>query len=323
MKRFMLSLVLMILGVLVLNIVLYQFIELPMVAKVERVADAGVDVVFLGDSCVVEVAPEDVDLRNLSDMLDDKLSELDVVSLANYAFHGELFEGISGALARGKEQPSVVLIPVNLRSFSPSWDLRPEYQFEKMKHILRYRNVLGRSLVQPLVVFKWIDLNPITQGEYEATPLFFAGESLGLISDAELPKSSYEDEKEFYRKQFLGLYGYTLVEEHRKLQGIVESVRILEEADIVPIVYVTPLDHEGALRYGGEALLDRIRGNVNIVAASLTRASVPLYDFSDSFDSEVFCYEETVHEHLNEAGRLEFSEILMGLTLEKLEPSRL
>lgn len=315
MKKLLLHIATLVAGIIFLHASLFVLLDEPgmppMFRSLDRVRAEEPDVIYLGDSCVLDSAPDDSDRRSLYTMLDDKLDGTRVASAAHNAYHGELFSGISSFICQGEAKPSAVIIPVNLRSFSTSWDRTPGYQFEKMRYLLNCSSWWGRSWLRPLIVFNYIDLIPITQEEYEKFPMVIEGEVRGTAANFGGSLEDYDSEDAYFRDHFLSIYGETLVAEHRKLQGIVQSVRVLKEHGIRPIVYITPLDYQSADRYAGPLLLERVDKNSAIVEDCLRAEGVEVINLSRALPSDSFCYDTMVHEHLDQQGREFVSDVLV------------
>lgn len=175
--------------------------------------------------------------------------------------------------------------------------------------------------MRPLIAFKYLDLIPITQAEFEGMPVIIEGELLGSVADFERLPLDDENHHEYFRRQFLYVYGQTLEPDHRKLQGIVESVRLLNESGIQPIVYVTPIDHQSAERYAGTELLERVENNIDVIRGVLDAEGVELLDWSSDLNPKAFCYTYAVHEHLGQQARYTVAERLAELIENKRAPN--
>lgn len=90
--------------------------------------------------------------------------------------------------------------------------------------------------------------------------------------------------------------------EHRKLQGILGAIKVLQEKGIEFVVYVTPIDHEGVAKFMRERLLGQVRENIGVGREVLAETGVDVHDFSEALGSEAFCYGYTIHEHLDAKG---------------------
>jgi hypothetical protein len=274
----------------------------PMAKQLQDHIESGVDVVYFGDSSVKDIAPDDSDTRNLVAMLDDALTGHSVGNMAEYASSAEIFEGYSALLSASPDPPRVVVFPINLRSFSPTWDLRPEYQFEKLKYVLRHPNVLAWATLRPMILFRAIDLIPISQAEFEASPVYFGTQPAGVVRDYEQGMLD-ESSADYFRKQFLYRYAYPLNAEHRKLKALAATVRNLQDSGIAPIVYITPIDYYGGLNLSGDLFEKLIEKNIDVISDKLAAEGITILDLSRKLQPDSFCYEMSIHEHLDQDGR--------------------
>lgn len=274
----------------------------PEIFEIEALLEEGVDVVYFGDSTTIDIAPDDADIRSLPEMVDDALPEQRVGRIAHYAYHGEVYEGYSRVLAESDSPPVTAIIPISMRAFSPAWDLRPDWQFEKEKFLLQHRAMWSRIVLKPLTVFRYVDVAPISREEFEATVVYFGENAAGHVRDYE---GSWDGEspEAYFQGQFIYRYAYPLSKEHRKLEALVRTVRNLHGAGIEPIVYITPLDHASGERWVGEEFLVQLEANVRLVMEVFAAEGVEVIDLSRSLGADAFCYEGEVHEHLDEGGR--------------------
>ena len=280
--------------------------------------DDGVDVVYFGDSAVMEFVPGDTDERGLADMLADALPSKRVLTLAHFAYPPEVFAAYSKVLADAKNAPDTVVLPINLRCFSPSWYRKPEWQFEKEKFLLRNHHDFARAALRPLAVFGYLDLAPVSQAEYEATPVYLDGEATGTVGDYEKRLPTIGDDSS-YSAHFMYEYGYSLTEDHPQLVALADAVRQLRAAGIETVCYVTPIDFEHGERVAGAEFAAVVQRNVETIERVLGRADSTPHDWSRRMDSAAFGYEDRIHEHLNETARAE----LVGSLVDILSgPSR-
>lgn len=284
----------------------------PEILAFDGYLDDGVDVVYFGDSTVMEFVPGDTDERGLADMLADALPSKRVVILAHYAYLPGVFVAYSKVLADTENAPDTVVLPVNLRCFSPSWHRKPEWQFEKEKFLLRNYNGFARAALRPLAVFGYLDLAPVSQAEYEATPVHLDGEPSGTVGDYERRLPSAGDDSS-YSAHFMYEYGYSLAEDHPQLVALADAVRRLRAAGIETVCYVTPIDFEHGERVAGPEFAAVVQRNVETIKRVLGRAGSPPHDWSRRMDSAAFGYEDRIHEHLDETARAELVDSLVDI----------
>ncbi len=119
------------------------------IVQFDRYLAQGVDVLYLGDSTLLLPFGEVTTGEILQELLPDQR----VGQIAHPAYGLDLFYDYAAYVDRhGGWSPTLVL-PINLRSFSPAWDMRPAYQFEKESKILALGLPWARLLFRPLEVF--------------------------------------------------------------------------------------------------------------------------------------------------------------------------
>ena len=98
------------------------------------------DVLYFGDSTLWYPRGAETTPQILQTLLPDQT--VGEVSHAAYGF--EVYHAYAEAAARELEAggdaqaPAWVVLPVNMRSFSPEWNLRPGYQFVEEQTVLRW-----------------------------------------------------------------------------------------------------------------------------------------------------------------------------------------
>ena len=106
------------------------------------------EVLCVGDSVLERVSRYDNDKRNLGQMLKEQLGDrfrCDVISQTAYSI--KTFYPLLSALQKMRSSPRVIIIPVNIRSFSPQWFNNPVWQYEKeIEAINRYLGSPGKDI---------------------------------------------------------------------------------------------------------------------------------------------------------------------------------
>lgn len=270
----------------------------------ETLIENDVPILYFGDSTLSAVCLGETRTARLVDFMSAELDEYDIGFLGHDAFHTEVYAPFCRFMLRRGARPEAVVIPINLRSFSAQWHPNPRFQFAKLRYLLAHDHLLARFALQPLAVFRGVNLTPISQQEADAA-MVYDGER-AIASMGELTRleeiDGYADRQ---RNLFIYSYLYPLAEDHPKLVALVEAVRAVQAMGAVPLVYVTPIDGEaGALHYGPE-FPDRIAENVAVIQRLLDAEGVDLLDLSQAAPSAWFCYGRGLDEHLSAEG-LEF-----------------
>lgn len=263
-------------------------------------------VLYLGDSVVERVSRNDLDTRHLGQMVIDNLSHTRrVLCISHSAYQIELFNAFARALARMRYRPRIVILPINLRSFSPQWDLNPEWQFiEELRTIEKFAQ---NSSVGSLKTGK----RTLSIEEFEATTVSYPHTSFTCIGQfRQLIKMGAEvDEQKAFRWQqiFVFHYMHPLSRDHPKLRLIHDTVARLAELGILILVYITPINFQAGQKLIGADFMTAIQHQVSLVSEQVSYArreeAVRFLDFSTVLSSDYFFHEYNPTEHLNERGR--------------------
>lgn len=252
--------------------------------------------IFFGDSVNRHYAKNDSDKRSIADMLDAKL-EQSVTGISYYAYHSELYlEFIKYICKTVPDKKVVVLIPINLRSFSPEWDLRPNYQFLKEKYALngypywRYLN------------FKQYKIIPKTT--FNTTPILYNNKEIGDVASLErmLPTAERDTSLQY---GFIYHYMQTIPSDHRKIKALKEIAHYYKNSNLELQFYFTPIDYMLAEKVGVEDFRIKVTQNKRSIQKGLKDSGIKIVDLSFLLDSTQFDYEKIPNEHLNQFGKKE------------------
>lgn len=296
------------LAILVLLALSFQFLFLTIkinsfeqLKVLNRAIKENVDVVYFGDSSASNYGRNDSDKSSLPQMLGKILGERTLVSIDNPAYAAGIFLEFSKYMIREKYYPEYVVIPINIRSFSPSWDKNPGYQFEDQKEILNSK--LSFMFLKSIEAFdKKNRLSEISQSEFENTDVFNGEEIVGKVKDFEGHEfRNYSEEN--MKDSILYFYMFSLTEDHRKISSLSQIAQILTENNIKPIFYITPVDYETGERYFPGQFSERLKHNTELIKSVLEKNNVRVMDLSTILGSDFFAWERYPNEHLNERGR--------------------
>jgi hypothetical protein len=279
------------------------------------------DTVMLGDSTTTWMNPQDADRRTIALMLSDLLPGRKVRLCEEDGSHLTIYEYHVAHLCRSESRPREIVILVNVRSFSPIWDLSPGLQARR--DILRYRlgDVLALGLVRPLERFGIYKLHPLSLEDWGNIPIFRGEVRWGTIYEANGGHGVLEG-KSYLERKFTMDYLNPLPPTHRKLRSLVNIVRTCKASGVRPIVYVTPLDVESGQQAVGPDLVTQVQKNVEVVRKTLEPEGVPLLDLSRSLAARDFDWfrQKNPNEHLKQSGRLLVAENLAAEILRSASP---
>ena len=265
--------------------------------------DAPSPVVYFGDSVVCSIEQRDTDRRSLVEMT-QALVEQPVTMLAHPAFSQRVFTAFTRRMARRHVLGNVeaVFLPVNPRSFSPAWDMRPEWQFERLLFLLRHDGVFERAFFHPMATFRCASLASVSTRAFLDTPVIVAGEQAMIIGDIESLCHSGDRETRL-TAEFAGYYMHDLDNNHRSFRALLDMIDQFHHTGVTPLVYITPVDREEGSRRHGVAFDRQLDRNIGVIREALAKRQVVLHDLSHTMPSSRFTYYERVNEHLDDIGR--------------------
>ncbi len=280
-----------------------------------------VDILYFGDSTVwyprgAQTTPQ---------MVQEYLTDRTVGELSHAAYNLDLYlhyiQNLVRYSATHDYRPELVIIPINMHSFAAEWDQRPEYQFTEEKRVLDYGVAWSRWFGRPYNIFGGYN-SPITRAEFLNTDVYSNTTVVGKVAEFEgaLGNARLEEKENarFVYYQTLpeeGLMANTLIyyymapltPAHRKLQAMVQIIKLLQEQKIGLLFYITPVDTELGDVYLGESFRQRFTANKEVVLALLKEHNVPILDLS--YDLEPFYFSDT--EHLQQDGKRYVAEQLV------------
>ncbi|MBN2309283.1 MAG: hypothetical protein JXR94_09950 [Candidatus Hydrogenedentes bacterium] len=260
------------------------------------------DVVYFGDSTTVDSCPGDADCRPLPKMIGDALPHARVLPITHYAYHMGLYRAFCRRLAAAERPPAAAVVPINLRSFSVQWDRSPLWQFEKEQFLIDHPGFLARAFWRPLAVFRAVELNPLSMEAFGEVPVYAGATLAGQAADFEFMDPD-ADREAYHAAHFIYRYQYALSRDHRRLEALLDVVRMLEAAGATPVLYITPIDYQTGERYHGPAFTQQIEANVAVIQAALAECGAEAIDLSRALPPDAFCYGQHIHEHLDQEGR--------------------
>ena len=269
--------------------------------EVRALPARGVDVVFLGDS---SVPPERGSLLSTADLLQADLPGHRVGLIAHLAYHAGVYVAYARALEASAYRPKYLFVPINLRSFSVSWDRRPEYEFTSTIFALEHPGLVGRAIHHPLRVFKALDPPAGANDAFDSLTALDGDVPLGTMKELAGPEYAVATE-EHSRRIAAVHYMYTLRPDHRRVVQLASLAGRLRAQHIEPIFYVTPVDHQACSALLGGRFEARIAANIEVLKRELAAQHVELVDLSHLLDSSLFHWRAELYpnEHLVEEGR--------------------
>ena len=231
-----------------------------------------------------------------------------VAKITHASYQSDVYAAYAEYIVRKGYHPKFVIIPINLRSFSPEWDRQPLWQFEKEKLTLAMKDTFWMKFYQPLAVLKFFEPR-INRFAYEQTDVFDGGQRIGKVHDFD--NAAYKDVSPEHMKDKLRFrYMGQIAPDHRKIKSLEHAAAVLKAGGIAPIFYITPVDYQTIEKNLGPQSVEQIVANVNVINAALSAKGVDVVDLSRTLPSSEFSWPEDgegphyPNEHLRLRGRM-------------------
>ncbi len=272
------------------------FSYLPSVPKdFSRIHDSDGGVLFLGDSVNISVAADESDKRTLVDFLSEKV-DVPVVNIGSPSFSIPRFKSQIEYLLRHSLRPQSVLIPLNLRSFSISWEARPAWRSTMYEHM--YATPFQ---TRALAVLKW-DFVGVTEESYNQRQVFVGGKPIGKMWElAWYPDATPSAVQA--RGRYL-LYYATDIRESESLPELKRLLDLVHDSDLPVCFSLTPINVDDMQTHLSEEEMQIVDDNLDLLRTLLTERARCWIDLSHHIRAAYFDHpDHGPHEHLRAEGR--------------------
>lgn len=264
------------------------------------------DIVLFGDSVMERVSRHDEDRRTLGEMISQQLAPQSVLTLSRSAHNPDIYLPLLRAMKKVRHRPKTIIIPINLRSFSPQWERSPDWSFEQEKAIIA-RYLRWRWSKIPAVSDVYLDASRHAdfdeqEVDFELSPFKTIGEFRRLIRSEPSPERS--------ASIFIFHYTHRLSRSNPRLQSLKECVAIAQAIARQVLLYVTPINSKALERFVGEQATAIVQDNVATIREVLDNQTV--LDWSCAAAENHFFSEDLATEHLNEAGRKSLADLVVS-----------
>ncbi len=259
------------------------------------------DILLLGNSTAFAVEKG----RNTGISLGEALRRirpgLEVADYAYLSSHPLFYEEVCRHVAAAERRPRGVVIPVNLTALSPVWDLHPAWQWLGHRHAMDWSRDARGGWLKPAAALGAVSfLGEETTAEYEAVPVAAGGKLVGRLGAI---RDMNEDTGEANRRlAFAAALLPRAGRDHRMIRAVAEASRALSAAGILPIVYISPVDHGRARSILGDEFEAAFRSNREAVARGLEGSGALLLDLSELLPPDSFSHMGSAPEHMTRAG---------------------
>jgi hypothetical protein len=270
------------------------------ILELERVP---AEIVFFGDSVVQTYAAGDSDPRLLPDMV-GRLIDEPVLRISQAATAADMHAAWLRFAARQSPPPRAVIIPVNLRSFSPHWERNPGWVFTDVAAMIDHPLFARLGSV-----LEW-DWGRPTDEAFQATPVFVNGIEVGAVGVLDDGAAGWMPPPEVRRSRYLVRYASD-IRRSRRLAAFEDLVREADASPFPVVLYLTPVDIDVIADNVDADVLAAVQTNLAVLRVALADTRWPSVDLSEAVRAADFDHPVgDPHEHLKWRGRMIVAEAL-------------
>ena len=285
--------------------------EIPEITTLNSILNHPDSIIEFSDSVAHNTSSEDTDKRTISEMISSIQPDLHTDLLWHSSYSLVVFDSYMTYIARSDTKPRAIIIPINLDDVSPLNEKYPGQLFERLNFILSTHIPFASVLVQPLAVFKFIDLNTISAQTWLNQKIYNWNEPFSTVKDCyDIPqRSDYSTQS--IRALYICEYMTKASMENNNMKALSHLVNTAKNAHIPLLVVVTPVDIEAGVHFVGQSFGDNIASNANFACSIATSQGIPCLNIaSSSPDSSFDTHFTYPTPHMNEYGRLQTAKLI-------------
>ena len=293
------------------------------------------EVLVLGDSSDLFVSRFDLSRRPLLRMTVQRLAPRRTCVLAHFGWHFGVLKALLQAVASMPTQPCVVVLPMNLRQFSPQWAENPNFQFRELMaaaSAFAADPTAGVPLVPP---FPRGDLTRGGAADPREWERFRAvrvackwrsedtiGEYLDMIATSPADAAARHE-----RLRDVFAFHWLPGDNVERLAWLAEAVQVADGFGARIVGHMSPINYEAGRRFVGPSFDDLIAGRVD-AARRVCEDSVgdsghlTVDDLTHLLPSDRFFYPADPTEHYDEIGRARVANRIAASVRRAIEPAR-
>lgn len=323
-KIFIVSLTISVMSAVILDMIFDQDKAASRIARV--LSEENVDILFFGDTVIRAYEAGEKNM-GIDWLLADK-GHYAVLSATNSGeYRGRftkpeyspiVYQDYIDIVAKSRYKPKVIIIPINLQSFSESWFSDPRMQFfvERLKARLRYVRFSKDDFMEYLG-YKFTDKIKKEEKLWRNSEVIYGDSSLGVRAkidyESNIPfsfeKSNYDrsninlQTQIKFLRQFEYKYMNIIDRRHKMFDYLDKTIDTARANGIKVICYITPINFEDGNKYAGDKFIKRVKNNVAAINQYLNDKGVGFSDLSFSLASHNFIDKSLSSARLNLIGR--------------------
>lgn len=239
-------------------------------------------IIYFGDSSVDSGSPKD---EALDKRLGELVPEFRVYPAYHPAYHLGVYSAYVHYIARNESKQPLLIIPINLRSFSFAWSDAKNWQFNKLIVFLQYQNTAMHVFHN---FFQAIGALDLVYGFYDSV--------LEDTNDMRIYEGKYHN---YTKYQYL----YELEEDHKRLRNLESLLKRAKESNLRIFFYFTPLIYKDIVNSEVKNAQQILESNKAIVKNLINSYGYDIHNFTYLLPS----YRMISYEHMTSKGKNELA----------------
>jgi len=262
-------------------------------------------IVFFSDS-IMKASPScEKNKEGIDDILRGKNIHKNIININHSAYSPIIYS----AFIKNIKKSELIIIPINMRSFSEEWIYNPQYQF--------YDKRILSEIINLDFHYLQTQLNKIfdTSNKYNSMKILRNSNNIGTIH--ELQKNTInidfycndKKQKELIKykkeliKKFEYHYMYDLSINNKMFTYISDIIDYSIKTNIKLLFYITPMNYALGEHLIGDRFKNKLNKNINILVEFLKVNKVDFMDLSHILEHKNFTDTQHVCGHVNHVGR--------------------
>lgn len=326
MKRFIVNILLLIIIVcIVQTIIAYKYPYAPpeSVTEFTRYQKNGINIIYFGDSTVRWHSQTDKITLTTAQMLIQIFEKSNhiVGPIVHDAYDAYAFDMYTTYMVEKHYYPDYIIIPINLRSFSPSWDLHPNFQFpEEGAYLNIYRIPILNTFMSFIINMYTPDVKRLYQTLYSLSTQYDGNTIVGNGASYENRIRESNPNSIRHPAMMQMYYMGTLKTDNRQLKALTHIADRYKNTKTKLIYYITPIDYQTGISLFGPRFSKQVKQNIGVLLSHFNKYQVTVLDLSFAQPTKNFTWPEVwyINEHLNQTGRL----FIAGKLADIIDPLR-
>lgn len=268
------------------------------------------DILFFGDSVIHTSGECDKGSAGIDELLEG-LTGRSILPIVHKGYSPALYENYIRLLTLAQNKPRLIIISVNLSSFSDAWF----FNFKMKSLYLRYL-ASGRIDFPEYIRYRFLKAEEEDGKRRIKREVRQGGLYLGRVGEiinrmqvkTDVPLECVQwDYRNIYGQQlalqFRLYYMNRIIGNQPMLRSLVEAVRLAKKSNANVIVYLTPINIEDGERFVGNGFRKRVSENIEILRNTLEKEGISLLDMTSKVGEKHFLDKAYSSEHLDMEGR--------------------